>query len=181
MIGGNMVDTVSYRDTAKKSILGYLEGLKQCRYLNFVDDNINKKLIFRNVPSYGITDDELLVVTDNIIKFLEQNPDDAKSLDPNHLFYRYIEVMIKLIERALVNIVGATNFVDYYDLPEGETSAERTYDTTQLLITITDILNAIYILGHFGFSKDKIDALRNCIIIGLRSPFTNSPHGERSY
>ena len=171
-----MTDNERYRDAAKEKIINHLSELKQKQCLKFTAENFTKKLIFENVPSYGITDNELLVISDNVIRFLQQNPDDSNSNDPNHFYLRYIEAMIELIDRALVNIVGAEYYIDYYELPSGITCDERTFNTTQLFITITDILDAIDILDFFGLSDYEIDALRNSIIIGLKSISTDSLH-----
>ena len=169
-----MTDNERYRDAAKRSIIEHLNKLRQYHCLKFTGDKVIRTLIFRNVPSYGITDDELLVILDNIIRFLEQKLDGTNSLEPKQFYSRYIETMITLINRALVNIAEATDFIDDYDLPNGITSAEKIVDITKLFITVTDILDAIDILEDFDLFEDETEALRNCIIMGLKSLSTDN-------
>lgn len=171
-----MTDNERYCNAAKRSIIEHLNKLRQYQCLKFTGDKVIRTLIFKHVPSYGITDDELLVVSDNVIRFLQQNPDDSNSYDPNHFYLRYIDAMIELIDRALVNIVGAANFIDEYALTEEITCEEKTVDTNQPFITITDVLDSIDILEELGLSEEETNALRNSIIIGLKSISTDSLH-----
>lgn len=175
-----MADNEYYRDAAKVNIIRQLNELKQKKYLEFGDKNIRiKRLIFKNIPSYGISDEELLVITDNVIKFLCKYPNDPQHAftelpEEIRFYYRFINAMNELVYKSLVNIVDAKAFIRNEVFPNGVTIIEKVCDTNQHFITITDILNALTILNVYGIPKDEIDALRKSITIGLKSITTDN-------
>ena len=176
-----MADSTYYRDAAKENIIIHLDQIKKDKYLLFGKENSAiKKIIFNNVPFYGISDDELLVITDNVIKFLQQNPNDFNHSYPQlpeniRFYYRFVNAMIDLFDRALVNVVGAKRFVNS-NFTSVKSMLEGTFGNNLSFITINDILDALEILGKYGIPKDEIMTLRNCIVMGLKSISNENIH-----
>ena len=143
-----MADSTYYRDAARENIYRQLELLKAKKEIAFIDvsnGQITKQQL-QNIPNFGITDEELRVVTDSVISVLNANPFDPRhtylSVDISlRFYYRFINAILELLFRAVANV-----------------SQEK-----RQTITIMDFLNALYVLEAYGIPKSSINNLHDVI------------------
>ena len=167
-----MTDSEYYRDAAKENIKINLDILKKNRCLVF-GSKPTKVVVFDDIPMYGVTDDELQVITDNVIRILQQYQIDPRhaylEVPENHRFYyRYVNAINDIFNQALVNIVGANRYINDEKFHPENSRIARRFSPTKPFITISDIIKSLAILKNYGIPVDEIENLRGSIILGIK-------------